>query len=144
MSKFMQSGSYPSLSSMTCESCNSNCDICSNTTACITCNSGYYLNPDDICIACNLGYYSSLSSMKCESCNSNCRICSNATACITCNPGYYLNPDGSCKSSYPEINYYPSSINMKCESISNQKPPISIAFIFIILGPILFGILRET
>jgi hypothetical protein len=72
----------------TCRRCELNCKICSNDTACTSCNSGFYLKNGECVSDCGDGYY--LSTSTCLSCESDCKTCSSNTLCTVCNSGYYL------------------------------------------------------
>ena len=80
------------LTGTTCTLCSTTmegCSICSNSSICLSCVSGYYLYTSD---------------NKCHTCTSNvtnCQLCkfnttSNVTECAECNEGYFLNASNSC------------------------------------------------
>ena len=89
---------------LSCFVCIANCAACPSTTACTTCNTGYYLQ----------------SSTQCTICTTNCSTCSNGTTCATCVNGTYLNPNDSlCYSTCPTT-YYPVTTDNTCAScVSN-------------------------
>ena len=53
--------------------CPSNCQECTSTGLCTTCNIGYYLN-----------YVNN----QCSQCFEHCDVCTNSNSCITCSDGY--------------------------------------------------------
>ncbi|KAM3143706.1 hypothetical protein pb186bvf_004202 [Paramecium bursaria] len=63
-----------------CTQCSAGCSVCTSSSSCSTCLSGYNLIS---------------SSNTCQQCPSNCSACSNTYLCSTCNLGYVLNA-GSC------------------------------------------------
>ena len=94
--------------SSNCSPCSTNCTNCKVPSACLGCNSGYYLSNDSciICpqnyrcdgldkIQCSYGYYSQQGSSTCTVCPSNCATCSSGSTCTSCKSGYILN-DGNC------------------------------------------------
>ncbi len=65
-------GTYLDSATNTCKPCSDaipNCDSCDNSTSCILCQPGYYLNP---------------ASTECLSCGANCVYCENDTECLSC------------------------------------------------------------
>jgi hypothetical protein len=78
-----QSGYY--ISNMTCRLCSldmNGCATCRNSSYCLTCYLGYYLDQ------------SSLPAQQCTQCDislTGCMFCFNNTNCQKCASGYYLN-----------------------------------------------------
>ena len=76
-------------SSDTCETCDSSCKTCSDSTAnsCLSCSANSELiSPSNSCRACLLTageYYDSASSL-CKACPVNCSECSSSNVCKTC------------------------------------------------------------
>ncbi|KAL4454048.1 hypothetical protein ABPG73_009847 [Tetrahymena malaccensis] len=102
--------------------CDSSCKTCSlpnNSSSCLSCNNGYYLNASNQCLICQVPCGNCIdSSTKCLSCtpaqnytfdssnnscsvkcDSSCKTCSlpnNSNSCLSCNNGYYLNASNQC------------------------------------------------
>jgi len=92
--------------------CPANCSLCDEVgDACYTCKSGYYINDDDECSACDTGCtVCSGSSSNCTSCATNytlsgSKCCSKISNCATytascgcdkCAAGYHKNLQGGC------------------------------------------------
>ena len=92
--------------SQRCRPCPVGCNECRNSDTCIACASGYYLNKNKNCVACDVagckkctkqgectqcksGYYLKDSS-SCVSCEVGCETCASATTCKTCKNGTSL------------------------------------------------------
>lgn len=73
-----------------CLVCLNQCYNCTNATYCLSCSSGYSLNPDHSCqTSCPVGYLSA--SLVCQKCTSPCLTCSETlTTCASCISGYIL------------------------------------------------------
>ena len=114
----MECGSLFYLSSGSCFSCSSSlegCSHCSNSTICLGCDGGYYLNATSCtlcsktegclicngsssCLTCASGYFNQNSTcVKCSSVISNCHQCSNQSTCINCNNMYQISATGDCQ-----------------------------------------------
>ena len=95
---------------VTCQSIPS-CNYCLNSTVCLSCRSGYYLNSNNTCSMCTAslpGCIFCASSSTCRQCQAGyflnaanqcqqclnsivgCLSCLNSTQCIECDGGYYL------------------------------------------------------
>jgi hypothetical protein len=59
----------------TCTNCMSDCQVCTNGTACVTCKNTFFYNT---------------TSTACEDCEINCKTCTNATTCSECEPNFHL------------------------------------------------------
>lgn len=98
--------------------CPSNCQLCINSSVCLTCNSGYTVskstnlcvqcsitgcgqcNTANVCASCNAGFTLVPSTGICLSCSvTNCQTCSAANFCQTCNAvngtQLYPSPNGN-------------------------------------------------
>ena len=77
-------------SGTTCVPCINQCFNCTNATYCLSCSTGYNLNPDNTCLTSCPASYISLSSI-CTACVSPCATCqSSITNCSSCITGYVL------------------------------------------------------
>ncbi|EAS05890.2 zinc finger lsd1 subclass family protein (macronuclear) [Tetrahymena thermophila SB210] len=123
-----------------CESCSSNCYICSSQAVCLTCQPGYLLNFDATCITqclptfvidftqqkcvcrtnsslqnnscpCNVSYQDV--SGVCQKCPQNCDQCSSQKVCQVCSSGFYLHIDNTCIFQCPNT-FVKDSTNTKC------------------------------
>lgn len=110
--------------------CPSNCQLCINSSVCLTCNSGYTVskttnlcvqcsitgcgqcNTANVCASCNAGFTLVASTGICLSCSvTNCQTCSAANYCQTCNAvngtQLYPSPNGNscfaCNTSLPNM-----------------------------------------
>lgn len=59
-----------------CYTCHASCKTCSDSTNCLTCNSGYY--------------WGVINGGLCAACPSGCATCDASSACYSCLSGYYL------------------------------------------------------
>ena len=101
---------------LTCENCvDYNCQLCSNDTTCITCMTGYYLNPNGSCSTnCSNSYYADQISGNCLSCPIECSNCKNTSYCTLCTISHYLSVNHICLSICPDKTYA-NSISRICE-----------------------------
>ncbi|EAR83368.2 transmembrane protein, putative (macronuclear) [Tetrahymena thermophila SB210] len=80
------------LSGNQCQKCQSNCDICQNSSNCQQCSSGFYLYPNGSCQLCDIqkGFY--INNNNCISCDSSCLTCegSSQQQCTSCYDGFSL------------------------------------------------------
>jgi hypothetical protein len=80
-----------------CQQCASPCNACTDTTACTSCITGYYILENattNNCVSiCPSGYY--LLGNLCRQCNSLCSVCAdNPDNCFKCtSSAYYLSPN---------------------------------------------------
>jgi len=69
--------------------CNIGCKTCDNTAICTSCPSGFYLETDNTCIACDFNC------SECETSSDNCTTCSDVSRSepptCECANGYYDN-----------------------------------------------------
>lgn len=65
----------------TSSGCPSNCQVCSNQSTCVTCNSGYTLNNNGVCTLCQI---------------TGCVTCNQQNVCAGCSSGYTLTQNGFC------------------------------------------------
>lgn len=96
------------------QGCSQNCFICSNSTTCNQCVSGYslYYRESDVicapcpitcrtcadgqpagCLSCGIGFY--LSGTTCIACTQNCMSCTTG-GCNSCSDGYFLTSTLTC------------------------------------------------
>ncbi len=85
--------------STACLPCISNCNICSTSTNCIVCNSGYLLDATGTCVQAGVCI------LPCITCTlTNCLVCNTgfnlntSTGLCECMPGQYNNGGTSCSS----------------------------------------------
>ena len=106
---------------MTCTACPTPCASCTNSTACITCSTNYYLLASSCLNTCPNGTLP-LNSL-CQTCSPTCATCSvtllNCTSCPT-NASLYLY-NGSCQNASACPNgTYPNSSVLICASCSQN------------------------
>lgn len=77
------------------------CTFCTNSTVCLSCGSGYFLNSSSLCQACTD--------------LTGCLVCKNSTTCLFCNTGYYFN-SFSCSSCSIITGCYSCISNSICTS----------------------------
>ncbi|ELP90449.1 protein serine/threonine kinase, putative [Entamoeba invadens IP1] len=97
-----------------CQLCDSNCITCVyNSSFCITCQNGYFMNEHRCvpnkeleescsvfsvtgngCYQCKSGYYRL--GLNCLRCSEKCSTCVNAENCVSCNTTNFLTNDGDC------------------------------------------------
>lgn len=103
---------------MTCDDCPDNCDVCIDSSSCLTCSNSFYLY-NGTCLArcpngtypqpgvcvecpstgcpCSLGYAVNKQEI-CESCSANCQMCADSNTCEVCNENLIVN-QGKCSQS---------------------------------------------
>ncbi|ELP89835.1 protein serine/threonine kinase, putative [Entamoeba invadens IP1] len=96
-----------------CDTCNSICESCLDTTMCLSCVDGYFLSDhicksnDELndtcarkvpngngCLECKVGYYKK--GADCAHCNVKCGECLTENSCIKCNATTYKTSNGDC------------------------------------------------
>ena len=78
-------GYYENLTSV-CPQCPTGCSLCSSSTNCQACLSGYYFYIDQLCYNnCPARYYNDDSSQTCKICSYDCYTCNPNGNCLTCN-----------------------------------------------------------
>lgn len=90
------------------------CVFCTNTSTCLSCGSGYFMNSSNLCspctsltgclvcknsntcLFCDTGYY--FNNYQCSTCDiiSGCYSCISSTVCTSCVGGYTLNTNSGC------------------------------------------------
>lgn len=103
MNGYYLAGSGTSAQCIACQQ--SNCAVCSNSTACQLCSEGYYLSNgvcqpcmsncescsnNSTCSDCFNGYFLNQNSSQCVQCAQGCESCTSNSICRTCEPGFYL------------------------------------------------------
>jgi len=76
-----------------CIICQSNCNACNISDACITCYNNSYMNESGECNNCPIGQYTPFANTlsSCTACPDGCYFCLNSTACFNCVANYYMN-----------------------------------------------------
>ena len=89
-------GFYKDTTHNVCEPCSQNCRSCDidNSTKCLTCKTGTYLN-DTKCVAnCPPDKYGDDATITCIACNDptehNCATCTSLEFCTSCKATFYL------------------------------------------------------
>ena len=104
------------VSNYQCESCVSNCLTCTNSTKCIACKSGYFINSNGQCSACPIEKCGKLKSdgcqcetcadnyfmdnnQQCQQCSTQCKTClGTATNCTSCSDNSsFVNKNNQCQ-----------------------------------------------
>jgi proprotein convertase subtilisin/kexin type 5 len=98
-------GEYSSPTLRQCLPCESGCEVCTSSSTCLACSSGYYLSSSNCyscqtscsaclnmatCTGCSNGFYLNSSSTTCQLCATNCLQC-DSYSCKKCNSGFYPN-----------------------------------------------------
>jgi proprotein convertase subtilisin/kexin type 5 len=93
--------------------CVNQCYNCTNSTYCLSCITGYSLNPDKKCLTTCPDGYSSVSSI-CVLCTSNCLTCSSTpSTCTKCANPYFLT-GSSCVQTCPDTFYGSNNLCLTC------------------------------
>ena len=107
-----------------CSACDAACSLCtgSSNTQCLTCNSGFFLQPvpqDTTCISsCPLGFWEDATNHICAPCDYSCESCLGGTnnQCTACKPGFFLQPASTiCLDSCPS-GYWGNTTNNVCSA----------------------------
>lgn len=85
-------GSYADAGTGKCESCISDCNVCSGPTGCSECFDGFFLDNNACINRCPTGKFA-LPSGACASCIANCDECKDTLSCKTCSNGFFLLED---------------------------------------------------
>ena len=98
-----------------CKNCLSNCLTCTNSTKCIACKSGYFVDSKGQCSVCPIEKCATLksdvcqcetcadnyfmnSNQECEQCSTQCKTCINKDNCTSCtNNNYFVNENNLCE-----------------------------------------------
>ena len=88
----------------TSTNCSANCQLCTNSSTCLTCNTGFTLNAPNSCIACSI---------------SNCQLCQQANVCTTCATGFTLTGTNTCLTCNVQGCLNCSDVNI-CSSCGNS------------------------
>ena len=127
------------VSNYQCESCVSNCLTCINSTKCLTCKSGYFIDSNGQCSACPIEKCGKLKSdgcqcetcadnyfmdnnQQCQQCSTQCKTClGNANNCTSCSDNSsFINENNQCVKCDPTCET--CSINSThCTSCSSGK-----------------------
>lgn len=101
-----------------CKSCINNCKNCSSATYCLSCATGYSLNPDNTCLTTCPSGYASVNSV-CSLCTANCVTCSGSTSsCNSCTGSYFLSVS-SCVLSCPNT-FFGNVTSNRCVGCINN------------------------
>ncbi|NXE56364.1 PCSK5 convertase, partial [Casuarius casuarius] len=112
-------GTYYEEATEDCQACNTTCQTCSSSTACLTCRNGLTLNHNGQCLAsryCSRTEYYDEQTQTCKPCHKKCFRCSGPTEhhCLSCaNTQHLLNT--SCVETCPQ-GYYADSDEGQCSS----------------------------
>lgn len=100
---------YLDVMSGTCLSCMKGCRTCSNSTDCLLCNDGFFINANGTCEVCAVGAATCTISITshcqstyymlagiCARCLTNCSSCTGPTTCDECLQGFYLANSTTC------------------------------------------------
>ncbi|KAL4466190.1 hypothetical protein ABPG72_011068 [Tetrahymena utriculariae] len=145
----VQSYNYNSYNYICISVCDSSCKTCSspnNSSSCLSCNDGFYLNSSNQCQHCQSpcgncinsatnclsctpaqDYVYDSSNNSCRiACDQSCKTCSspnNSSSCLSCNNGFYLNSSNQClPCQSPCGNCVTSSIKcLSCSPAQNYK-----------------------
>ncbi|ELP88654.1 protein kinase domain containing protein, partial [Entamoeba invadens IP1] len=104
---------FLNVSTHKCETCNSSCESCLNSTMCLSCVDGFFLSDhicksnDELndtcarkvpngngCLVCKVGYYKK--GADCVLCDVKCGECVTENSCIKCNATNYKTSNGDC------------------------------------------------
>ncbi|EAR86996.2 transmembrane protein, putative (macronuclear) [Tetrahymena thermophila SB210] len=106
------SGNYLT-STSSCASCPIQCNQCTSSTYCSSCNSNYGFFFKNFCYQSPPPYtYCDQQTYQCKACNSMCATCSSNLQCLTCQNNYYL-LNGICSQNQPS-NSYCDPLTKKC------------------------------
>ncbi|KRX07463.1 Insulin-like growth factor binding protein, N-terminal [Pseudocohnilembus persalinus] len=114
------SGYYKDLSINECVSCPIQCQACTDSSTCQSCNTGFFLDSsDNSCnTTCQDGYYGNTSNNQCDACDISCKNCngSSDTDCTECSSPYFLvESQNKCYLTCPSG--YQTNSSQKCEEI---------------------------
>lgn len=111
------------LSSAQCEPCLVECATCANSTGCLTCAKGYFLN-STCYTTCPDKYYPDDASGSCKDCISPCLNCVSNSTCKNCITGYIMY-NGVCSQTCPNTTISNGSICIPCSNCQTCANVIS-------------------
>lgn len=116
---WVPTGFYGETVTNTIAVCDASCITCNgpSNTHCLTCNEGYYLQPDSTtCLSScpTQRFWKDSQRNLCSPCRPQCSSCTSTSVCTACSPGYFLDSSNSCQIACP-AGYYKNNLALTCD-----------------------------